>query len=297
MTMPANIFSTGFKTQRLGLMLAVIMVIMVYVGCLAMAAQATLARTSLTWGDNLQHRYTIEIAAQVDEALSARAQRAEHVATLLRSMPEVKQVSIIPDEDTASLIKPWISDPTLLTALPLPVLMDVGIKPGQNVTGDGLKTRLSEHGAVVQVHAHAGWMNALLGFLKGLGYLAVIMLALTALAITIMISVVCRAAIAVQHDTIELLHFMGATDRSIAREFQQHIYRLALPASLIGFLAAAVTVVLLVLLLKSLGGISLIESSSWVTVGGVMFLIPVGAICLAILTARLSVLKLLQRLT
>lgn len=294
--MPATIFMAAFKQERLGFMFSAIMVIMVYLGSLAMAAQATLARTSLTWGHNLQNKLTVEVPNLPDEILQIREDRADKVIELLKKNPEITDVRKVSEQEAAQLVKPWVADPALLAALPLPTLLDVELKKDHSIRSEVLEAELSQEILGTQVHSHAAWMDKLLAFLRGLGFLSVVMLVLTALAIVASISVVCRAAMAVQHETIELLHFMGATDRTIARQFEKHIRVLAFPATAIGFLAALVTTGCLAWLLNALGGFSLIASASWITVGAVMAIVPVCAILLAIGTARWSILKLLRRL-
>ncbi len=297
MTMPNNLFDTAFRHQRLGVMFSIIMTIMVYLGSLAMAAQATLVRTSISWEYDLRSRLTVEVSVLPDEAQDVRLARAEKIASVLREQDEVASVALVPQEETTRLLKPWISDPALFAALPLPILVDVDLKIGRSVDHKVLMAELSKVAEGLSIHSHANWMDRLMGFLTGLGVLAGIMLILTAVALVATIIVVCRAAMSAQHDTIELLHFMGATDASIAVQFQKYIRTLSIPAALIGFLLAALTLGFLTLLLASLGGLSLIAVSSWVTLGGVMAVIPVGATILAVLTARLSVQKFLQRLT
>lgn len=296
MNMPANLFDTAFRHQRLGLMFSIIMTIMVFLGSLAMAAQATLVRTSLSWEYDLRSRLTVEVPSVPDEAPEMRVARAEKVRQALLAKSQVASATLVPREETTQLLKPWISDPALFAALPLPTLIDVDLKVGRSVPAADLADELSRITDGVLVHSHANWMDRLMGFLTGLGILAIVMLILTGIALVATIGVVCRAAMSVQHDTIELLHFMGATDVSIAKQFQHYIRVLSIPASLIGFLLAVVTLGFLTLLLGSLGGLSLIASSSWVTVGSVMAVIPIGATILAILTARFSVQKFLRRL-
>ena len=296
MNMPFKLFDTAFRHQRLGLMFSIIMVIMVYLGSLAMAGQAVLVRTSLSWEYSLKSRLTVEVPANPDETPAIRIDRAQKVATMLREMPEVGDVVVVPEEETTKLLKPWVSDPALFAALPLPTLIDVDLKGSRTVDQDDVVHALSRAADGITIHSHATWMDRLLGFLTGLGILAGIMLVLTAVALVASIIVICRAAMSAQHDTIELLHFMGAADSSIARQFQNYILLLAIPASAIGFVMAAVTLGALTLLLGSLGGLSLIATSSWVTVGSVMAVIPLGAIILAVLTARLSVQKFLRQL-
>lgn len=296
MSLPSNMFSSAFREQRLGAMLSFLIGIMVYLGSLAMAAEAVLARTSIVWGHDLENRMTIEIPAQKGEGAEQSSEQVQKVVSLLRQKPEIKGVELVPETETARLLGSWVEDPALLRSLALPHLVDLEVYPGQKLSAADLRQWLKPLSESVQVYKHENGMGQILGFLRGLGFLAGLMLVLTGVATIAIITVICRAAMAVQRDTIELMHFMGATDVTIARQFQHHVRALAVPSSCIGFVLALVTVAFLAFMLGSLGGLSLVSPVSWVTVGGVMALVPVTASLLAIASARLSVLGLLKRL-
>lgn len=293
MNLPANLFSTAFRQQRLGLMLSVLIGIMVYLGSLAMAAQAVLARTSFVWGQDIQNRLTIEVPYQTEQKAADRAQK---IIDALKGNGGVKSVALLPETETARLLRPWVEDEDLLKSLSLPRLIDVEFAPGGGMDAEGLRALLKSHFGDLRVHRHEQGMNEILGFLRALGALAGVMLALTGLALVAIIWIICRAAMAVQHETIELLHYMGATDSIVALHFQRHVRRLAFASALTGFLFAVASVVALAFMIGSMGGISLVSPVSWMTAIGVMALVPLGAVLLSIATARLSVHRLLRRL-
>jgi cell division transport system permease protein len=296
MSLPKNLFSTAFRRQRLGFLLTFILALMVYLGSLAMAAQAVLVRTSLAWGDDLQGRLTLEIPASSDETAAARAARAQTVATMALRRDGVAEARVVDESETAQLLRPWIADAALLSSLPLPQLVDVRLKDGARVEADALRIALQDAAPGLQVHAHAAWMDSLVGFMRGLGGLAAVMLVLTALALMAVVSIVCNAAMAFQRETVELLHFIGASDPMIAAQFQRQIVVLTFRAAVLGLLAASVTVGGLALMLGTLGGLALVQPVSWLTVAAVMAIVPVAALVLALVTARLSVMRLLRRM-
>ncbi len=297
MNLPGNLFSIAFRRQRLGLMLSFLIGIMVYLGSLAMAAQAVLARTSYVWGQDIQNRLTVEVPAKPGETPQEREQRILDAANFLSKRKDVSAVTVVPEAETARLLKPWVVDAAFLDSLALPRLIDVDVVLGRGLDVEAVKQGLKPFaGGGVRILRHEEGMAQLLGFLKGLGFLAALMLLLTGLSIVTIIGVICRAAMAAQRETIELLHFMGASDSVIAAQFRAHVRKLSLPAALIGFFCAAGTVGALAFMLGSLGGLSLVSPVSWITVGGVMALVPFAATGLSLLAARLSVLGLLRRL-
>lgn len=297
MTLPRNLFISAFRRQRLGFLLMLILSIMVYLGSLGMAAQAVLVRTSLEWGHDLQSRLTVEIPASSDEQAATRSARAHKIAAMLRQKKDVIGAVVVAESETAQLLKPWIGDASLLATLPLPQLIDVTLAPGAKPDIESLRVELQDQASGIQIHAHTAWMDSLLGFMRGLGALAGVMLALTALALIAVVSIVCNAAMAFQKDTVELLHYMGATDSMIVFQFQRQIQTLATRAALIGFVLAGLTVGGLAAMLGTLGGLALVQPVSWLTVAGVMASVPLVSLLLTFITARMSVMRLIRRMS
>lgn len=69
--------------------------------------------------------------------------------------------------------------------------------------------------------------------LAGLGVLALVVI-----ATIISVSFATRGAMAANRPIVEVLHFVGATDRYIANRFLQHFLRLGLEGGVIGGVAA-----------------------------------------------------------
>ena len=294
---PPHLFAINFKTQRLGFLFGAIIVIMVYIGSLAFAAQSVLARTASNWNVGLEDRVTIEVESALDDTSAMRQQRIEQVENALRARADIAQIEIMPQEKTSRLIEPWIKDSALMASLPLPILIDVTLKKDNKLDEDALSFELGEKtGAHVRVHRQALWADDNKGFVKGLGHLAWVMIFLTALTLVFSMIIVCRASMALQRETIELLHYMGATDLAITQAFQRRMVLLAARSSLIGFALAAITLGLLAAWLSHLGGLSLIAGASWVTVALMSVLAPLCAVILTGATARFSVMQFLVRM-
>jgi cell division transport system permease protein len=293
MSIPANLFATAFREQRLGLMFAVLVAVMVYIASLAVAAEGALALFTSGWSMNVHSRLTVEVPFPEGNAPS-QGKRVKKISDFLQSLPDVAQVSPLSEGDIARLLKPWVVDASALASLPLPTLIDVDVKEGATLDADALRQKLSASISDVRVSSHAEGLEHLVRLVDSFRLLGGLMIALTALILVIAISLICRAAMAVQHDTIELLHFMGATDSDIAKQFLYHARRLSLPASLLGFVLAAATTAVLLTFLRSFWGQPLILGLAWLAPGVMMALVPLAAFFVAHAVARFSVLSLLR---
>jgi cell division transport system permease protein len=88
---------------------------------------------------------------------------------------------------------------------------------------------------------------------------------------------------------------MGATDVQIARLFQRRMAFDALFGGVVGLLAASLVLALVAVLIKDIGsdllGAAALPNYGW----GVLLLLPLGGVLLAMLTARVTVLRALRR--
>ena len=85
-----------------------------------------------------------------------------------------------------------------------------------------------------------------------LGGIAILLL--VAAATTAIIVSATRSALASNREIVEVLHFVGATDRYIAREFERHFLRLGVRAGLVGAVCAIAVFLSMTAVMQVLGG-------------------------------------------
>jgi cell division transport system permease protein len=105
-----------------------------------------------------------------------------------------------------------------------------------------------------------------------------------------------RTALGTNHDTIEIIHLLGGTDGQIARTFQRAIGVDAAAGGVLGLVLGLVAVLFLGRRFAALGA-GLVDSGAldWHEWTG-LALIPLGTAILAMLTARVTMLRALRRL-
>ena len=293
--LPGNIFSPTFKKQRLGWLFTAIMTIMVYLATLAMALQATISSTSMGWDQKQQGRFTIEFPQQGEENITLLEGQIKLTLTALASMEEIQEAARLPDSEIAHLLQRWIADPEMVKALPLPTLIDVQVKPDKNISADLIRQRLSSITPNVRVNDHADWLMQMHNIMLALALLGWILLTLTAVALIIAINLICRAVMAVEQKTIELMHVMGATDKTIADTFAQHTYNLSWPAAVLGFALAVFTAGSLSLMMHYFTATGSASLTTWIVPGLMLIAVPCLAVIGSVITARLAALSLLRQ--
>ncbi|HEX2526994.1 MAG TPA: FtsX-like permease family protein [Geminicoccus sp.] len=162
------------------------------------------------------------------------------VTALLLADPDIVRVDRIPAAEVSDLL----GQPDG-TTLPLPSLLELRFRPAlepdfTRVTG---LVRSVVPDAVVEDAGKAGGARIdVAESLRLLGTAAAIMFLAAAIALVV---AVIRSAVRHQDETVDLLRMLGASDRFLARQFQRHVLHVALRGGLIGFAAAAVTIVVL----------------------------------------------------
>lgn len=294
MPLPAYVFAPAFRHRRLGWLFVLLVAMMVYLASFATAAEATLSAVTFTWDKNMEGLLTVEIPPVDDESSIPQTERVQKVLAALKNLPGVEDATVVPDEETTRLLKPWIAQPEMLEALPIPTLIDVTRADGAALSAEDVQNALKPVVDGAHVDDHAAWLGDLAHLVRGLSAMAGLIVLLTTLTLIITVGLLCRVIMATEHEAIALLHVMGAEDNDIARHFQFHARRMALPASLIGFLLALLSIGFMFFFIRHLVDLSSLHALHWIGLACSVVIVPIVAILIASTTARLSVLQLLR---
>lgn len=270
-----------------------VIAIMMFLTVLAAAAGLGLAGAASRLAEQIGGRVTVQI---VEANPSVRAAQAQAAVAVLRAVPGVTDVQPVPEAEMARLLEPWIGPGGMEADLPIPALIDVDLSPDARQDLTPLRTALARVSPSARVDDNAQWLAPLAALIRALQWLAagLVLLMIGATAATVILA--ARAALDTHRTTIEILHLMGATDVQVARLFQRRIALDALFGGLIGFLLAGLTLIGLGERVTALG--SELIGSATVPVQGwaVLVALPALGVLLAMLVARLTILRALGRL-
>ncbi|MES2903984.1 MAG: cell division protein [Pseudomonadota bacterium] len=260
--------------------IAIMMFVMVVIG----AAGLALANSARLVAAGVDNRYSVEIA---DGAVKAgRAQ------VLLRAMPGVTAIRPVSEDEMRKILTRWLGPTGAAADLPLPAIIDVDLAADAQVAQIAASIERQVPGA--RFVAHKDSLGPVLGAVRALGWLALTLVVLIALATAAAVVLAARGTLDTHRSTIEVMHGIGATDDQVARLFQRKIALDALTGGTVGAVAAGA-----VLLLIAGGG------STWLAdlTGGpllalrdivLLALLPLLGTILATIVARTAVLNALR---
>jgi cell division transport system permease protein len=270
-----------------------VIAIMMFLTVLAAAAGLGLAGAAVRLDDQLGSRITIQVV-EADPVL--RERQAAAAAAAIRPLPGIIAVRPVPETEIQALLEPWLGEGLMRSDLPVPALIDVDLTPEARARIDRLRQAVAAAAPAARVDDHAQWLAPLARLIGALQWLAagLVLLMVGATAATVVLA--ARAALDTHRGTIEILHLMGATDLQVARLFQRRIALDALFGGLVGFLLGGAVLVAIGDRVTALGsellGSAAIPPEGWV----VLIALPVFGVLLAMLVARLTILRALGRM-
>ena len=219
-----------------GRALVFVIAIMTFLSCLTAGGAMLVASASEGWRSEISREVTIQIKPEAGRDVEAEVEKA---AAAARAAPGVDTVQVFSKADSERLLEPWLGAGLDLSELPVPRL--IVVKMQTNVAPDiaGLRNALAAQAPGANLDDHRLWLSRLDTMASGVVVFALALFALMIVAMMLAIGFATRGAMAGNREIIEVLHFVGAADSYISRQFQGHFLRLGLRGGLLGGAAAA----------------------------------------------------------
>ncbi|MFZ3033585.1 MAG: hypothetical protein WA138_06200 [Parvibaculum sp.] len=276
-----------------GLPLVLVIAAMCFLASLALGAALSVADVTSSWTRDLSGAITIEV--KPTDSMSPDVQM-NAALNLLNATQGVVSARALSKADITALLEPWLGQGNVTDDLPLPNLIDVRIDPNATPDLDALAQSLSKAVPGAEVDTHRQWQTQLLHAARAAEWLAYAVLVVVASTMIAIITFATRAGLSANKEVVEVLHLTGARDRFIADEVQRHFLHLGLRGGMIGLLMSVATFLLLGaqdgaanMFLVPTYGLKLEYYPALICV-------PLAAALVAVVTARMTVLRTLHRL-
>ncbi|MDX9860432.1 MAG: cell division protein [Rhodospirillales bacterium] len=279
----------------LGRFLPWIIAFMVFLAILATAGMFVLQDAADRWSAGVTRTLTVQIPPPGDGHVAPPAEdkRVLEALKILRTTPGIAEADVLNDDRLAELLEPWLGPSSVVAGLPLPRLIDVEIEAGATVDSKELGRRLAEIIPGASVDDHRVWLDRLLSLLGAIEWVAMAILVCIGLATVGTVIYTTRTSLAVHHQVIEVLHLIGAQDAYVARQFAWRALSLGLRGGLIGLFLALPTLLAVGYLAAHIDAELLPRVSLDVAQWAMLAVIPLLASIIAMMTARVTVMKTL----
>lgn len=281
--------------------LTLVIAIMSFLACLTAGAVYMINQSADAWLRDIANEVTVQVAPR--ENAEKSEQTVDEVVGFLKQQPGIASARPLTASESGELLEPWLGNSEALATLPVPRLIAVEIDRTAPPELKALGKRISDkfNGAVLDDHRH--WQQQIRTVTRSFALGGIGILILVCAATTAIIVSATRSAMASNREIVEVLHFVGATDGFISREFEKHFLRLGIKAGIIGAGLAMLVFFLMPAVMQFLGGgqVTMTELNRLVGTGYLdlagyvllgIFVIVTAALCM--LTSRFGVYRILN---
>ncbi len=234
-----------------GRSLTLVVSIMCFFACLTAGAVYMINQSASAWLKDIASEVTVQLEPR--EITNMDAAIGDVIAFLKRE-PGVRNARALSVADSNALLEPWLGQSDLLGTLPVPRLIALELDRAQPPDIDKLRAELSRQFRGVALDDHRHWQQQIRTVTRSFALGGLAILILVASATTAIIVSATRSAMASNREIVEVLHFVGATDRFIAREFERHFLSLGIRAGLVGAIFAILVFLGMPSVMELLGG-------------------------------------------
>jgi len=217
--------------------LMLVIAIMTFLSCLTYGAVTLVRDTAGTWQTQIAREATIQIKPR--EGLDMEASLAE-AARVAGSFTGVRSARVVDRAATARLLEPWLGTGIDIEELPVPRLVIVSIDAANPPDFAGMRALLAETVPAATLDDHRTWVDRLVAMARTTVTIGFTVLVLILSATLLCVVFATRGAMSGNGHIIEVLHFVGAEARFIAREFRRHFLLTGMKGAAAGGAAAMI---------------------------------------------------------
>jgi cell division transport system permease protein len=219
-----------------GRALVIVIAIMTFLACLTAGGAILVAGASQQWRGEVSREVTIQVKPAAGQDIDAEVGKAADAARKATGVAEVHAMS---RQESEQLLEPWLGNGLDLTELPIPRLIVVRMQNRSAPEIEALRQQLAAQAPGASLDDHRIWLARLDTMADAIVIFALLLFILMISAMTMAVGFATRGAMAGNREIIEVLHFVGAADSYISRQFQAHFLRLGMKGGLLGGALAA----------------------------------------------------------
>jgi len=297
MKVTAPVVPPGSVTGR---SLTLVIAIMCFLACLTAGAVWMIKESADAWLRDIASEVTVQVVPQENGDIE---KTVTDVVSFLQKQKGIANVNAMSLDQSAALLQPWLGNSDALKSLPVPRLIAVEVNRNDPPDLAQIKDGLTNTFKGASLDDHRRWQHQIRAVTRSFALGGLAILALVAAATTAIIVSATRSAMASNREIVEVLHFVGATDRFIAREFEKHFLRLGIKAGIVGAAFAMLVFMSMPAITELLGGgaVSAVEMQRLIGTGALdalgyvilgFVVVTIAGLCMV--TSRVGVYRILS---
>ena len=281
-----------------GRTLLLLVTIMAFLSAVTLGGVVLVQKSAIAWSADVGRELTIQIRPVEGEVMDSNLRTA---VSLAQSTPGVASARALSIAESQTLLEPWLGAGLDLSAIAIPRLIVVQLADPAEADIEQLQRNLSAiNGA--SLDTHAAWRQQLNTMAGTVVLSGLLVLGLIGVATVLAIIFATRGAMASNREIVDVLHFIGASNKFIAGEFQGRFLSIGLQG---GFLGALFAILFFLLIGMAAGSVLPSEATAqvgvlfgqfllgWDGMAFILAVVPVIAVLTAV-TSRMTVRRYLS---
>ncbi len=231
-----------------GQALAAVIAILTFLAALCAGGAEMVATSSAQWRSEIAREVTIQIRPNPQRSIEDDVARA---VALARQAPGVEEAQAFSKEQSERLLEPWLGTGLDFNDLPVPRLIVIKIQEDARPDFGPLRQSLQSEIPGASLDDHALWVSRLSTMANTIIGTGIFLVTLVLVAAGLAVIFATRGAMAGNREVVDVLHFVGADDDFIAKEFQRRFFKLGLRGAAVGAGAALVLTIVLGFIARS----------------------------------------------
>ncbi|MEM9706782.1 MAG: hypothetical protein AAF850_11985 [Pseudomonadota bacterium] len=279
-----------------GAPLTAVIAVISFLAAIALCAFLLIASAASAWTSALNGSVTVMVKGATAPEISAQTTA---LVEALPDVPGVTGLNLIDTGEAARLLEPWLGAGDATEYLNVPALIDVQLNDAARSDLKILRETVETLAPEALIDDHSTWRERLVSAAAAGQTVAFFVFCMVLAAACAIAVFAARAGLAANHELVDLLHLMGATDSFIAGEVQRRFLILGGRGATIGVALAAGVYLISRAIAGSAGtantGFFLANSPSTNSILAFLLIVPV-CLCFALaMSARVTVLKSLRK--
>ncbi len=213
-----------------------VIAIMGFLSSLTAGAVYMIDDSRRAWLSDVSSEVTVEVKPQGTKEEVDR--RAKEITAFLTGQNGVRNVRLLTLDQSAELVEPWLGQVSAIKELPFPRLIAVELNLDDPPDITTLRAALQSKFPTASLDDHRAWQQQIRRVTGSLALAGIAVMALMAAATIGIIVSAARSAIASNKDIVEVLNFVGAEEKFIARQFELHFLKVGIKAGIVGAVGA-----------------------------------------------------------
>ena len=268
--------------------------LMVFLTVISFGVLLALNSVASRWDSSIGNSISIQLYSQ--QNLTTDNTVLQKVLSLLAGNKDIRKYEVVSDQEIINLVKPWLGEAYESFDFPMPRLISVELVEGAKIDATLLEKQISDQGIDVSVDDHYVWLARFVDFVKTIQWVVLMILGFVLFALVGTVVFVTRTGLEVHREVIEVLHFIGAQDQYIARQFAGRAMVMSFRGALLGSALGTLALFVIIFFLEKIGNNFVIELHPQFFYTGFLIGLPVFVGLTARSAAHATVLWLLSRI-